>query len=152
MSGHSNNVGMTSLNKTRSTEWLLAVLLLLWGAEIMRPAPVFEAPVYGLMRELLRETTWGAIAIIIGALRLLGLGINGWWRRSPLIRLVGSLGSGLFWMALCVLMFTANRKFGGYLPIGVTAFYPVFFIFEGWCVAAAGYDMQKNGSLTYRSA
>ncbi len=151
MSGN-NNVGMTSLNKTRSTEWLLSLLLLGWGVEIMRPSVMFDAPVYGIMRELLRETTWGMIAILVGAMRCLGLGINGWWARSPLIRMTGSLCSGLFWMALCVLMYASNQKFGGYLPIGVTVFYPLFFVFEGWCVAAAGYDMQKNGSLSYRSA
>jgi hypothetical protein len=152
MSAHSNNVGMTSLNKTRPLEWMLATILLLWGVEIMRPTTVFDVPFYGVMKLLLRETTWGAIAVVIGALQMLGLGINGWWRRSPIIRAVGSFCSGLFWLALCVLMFMGHQRYGGYLPVGVTAFYPVFFLFEGWCVAAAGYDMQKNGSPSYRSA
>jgi len=145
---HSNS----PLNKTRSTEWMLATILLLWGVEIMRPGVVFDVPIYGVMKALLRESTWGAIAVVIGALRMLGLGINGWWRRSPIIRCIGSLFSGLFWLTLCVLMLWGHQRAGGYLPIGVTAFYPVFFLFEGWCVAAAGYDMQKVGSLSTRRA
>ncbi|MDR7036093.1 hypothetical protein J2X36_000829 [Methylobacterium sp. BE186] len=141
-----NNVAITSLNKTRSTEWLLAFVAIAWGYGVLSPSAVFELPAYRLFGELMRETAWGALAVSIACLRLVGLAINGWWRRSPLIRAVGSLLSGLFWLALCVLMFAASAKKGATLPAGVH-FYPVFFVFEGWCLAAAGYDVQKNGSL-----
>lgn len=142
-----NNVGMTSLNKTRSTEWLLAFLAIAWGYAVLRPGAVFDMAAYRLLGELMRETAWGALAVMIGCLRMLGLAINGWWRRSPLIRAAGSFCSGMFWLALCVLMFAANARTNAALPAGVH-FYPVFFFFEGWCLAAAGYDMQKNGSLS----
>lgn len=143
---------LNGLNRTRSTEWLLSICMFLWGVKIMQPLTEFDAPVYGVMKLLIRETGWGAIAVTIGALRMLGLAINGLWRRSPVIRAFGSFCAGLFWLAVCVLMWMGNQRYGGYLPVGVTAFYPVFFLFEGWCLAAAGYDMQKNNSLSYRSA
>ncbi len=149
MSPVNNNVGMTSLNKTRPMEWLLACCAIAWGFAILQPGDLFEIPSYRLLGLIMRETTWGALAILIGCMRCLGLGINGWWKRSPIIRALGSYVSGFLWLSLCILQFAAAKKGGIYLPAGVY-FYLVFFVFEGWALAAAGYDMQKNGSLSVR--
>jgi hypothetical protein len=142
--------GNSWLNKTRSTEWLLATCACAWGVAILQPEAAFSLPAYKMLSELLRETTWGAMALIIGVSRYLGLFINGWWFRSPLIRAAGTLTSGVFWISLFILIYAASNKTGAPLAAG-SYFYPVFFIFEGWCLAAAGYDMQKNGSLSVRS-
>lgn len=147
----SNNIGMTSLNKTRSTEWLLALCAIGWGWTVLQPGQLFEMPMYRLLSAVFRETTWGAIAVLIGMLRCVGLGINGFWRRSPLVRMAGSAASGLFWMVVAFLMFVSVREFNGTLPAG-WVYYLIFFAFEGWCVAAAGYDMFKNASLSRRVA
>lgn len=144
-----SNVGMTSLNKTRSTEWLLACCAIAWGCAILQPGELFEISSYQMLGLIMRETTWGALAILIGCLRCLGLAVNGWWRRSPILRALGSYASGFFWLSLCILQFAAARKSGLGLPPGVY-FYIVFFGFEGWCRAAAGYDMQKAGSFSMR--
>nr|USU32871.1 hypothetical protein NG677_04005 [Methylobacterium sp. OTU13CASTA1] len=144
-----NASGTSSLNRTRSTEWLLSVCAVLWGWAILQPEVAFTLPAYHLMAELMTESRWGALAILIGSLRILGLGINGFWRRSPLLRAAGTLASGLFWMCIGVLIFAASSKSGSPLAAG-SYFYPAFFAFEGWCLAAAGYDMQKNGSLSVR--
>lgn len=144
-----NNVGMTSLNKTRSTEWLLALCALGWGWTVLQPNALFQEPMYRLMSAVFREPTWGCLAILIGTLRCLGLGINGLWRRTPLIRMAGSIASGLLWLTIAFLMFVSTGAFDAPMPAG-WVYYVIFFVFEGWCVAAAGYDIFKNSSLSYR--
>ncbi len=136
----------TALNKTRSTEWMLACLLLAWGINVLRTEVFFDLPTYRVMGAIMSESRWGMIAVIVGLVRMLGLAINGFWRRSPLIRFVGAVAGGMAWMSIAFLMYAATFETAARLPAGYF-FYMVFFVFEGWCVIATGYDIHKNGSL-----
>jgi len=143
-------MGNTPLNRTRALEWCLSTLMLAWGVNILSPEVFFDLPVYKLMRELMSESRWGMAAVLVALLRMTGLAINGWWRRSPLIRLAGSGISGAFWLTIGFLMWGASINEAGTvrLPAGIL-WYVVFIGYEGWCVLSCGYDMQKNGSLEY---
>ena len=145
------NDNPTAFNKTRSTEWMLSCLLFVWGVNMLRPESFFDMPVYRIMGEVMTETRWGMMAVIVAILRCFGLGINGWWRRTPVIRFAGALICGLCWLSIGFLMLAAAYALNTRLPAGF-GFYFVFFVFEGWCVLATGYDMFKNGSLSTGAA
>ncbi|KQP61045.1 hypothetical protein [Methylobacterium sp. Leaf108] len=137
----------TAMNMTRSTEWLLTCALLAWGANMLRPESFFDQPVYTIMNDLMSETRWGMCTVIVAVLRGVGLAINGWWRRTPVIRFIGAWVGGLCWLAIGFLMLASSYSLNTRLPAGFF-WYPIFFTFEGWCVLACGYDMFKNGSLS----
>ncbi|MBO1020848.1 hypothetical protein IPV08_12800 [Methylobacterium sp. SD274] len=141
----------TSMHMTRPLEWMLSCMLLVWGASMLRPEAYFDMPVYRIMGEVMTETRWGMLAVVVAILRAVGLGINGWWRRTPVIRFVGALMDGLCWLAIGFLMLVGAYAFNTRLPAGF-GWYPVCFCFEGWCVLATGYDMFKNGSLSAGAA
>lgn len=141
----------TSMNKTRSTEWMLSCLLLVWGSSMLRPEAFFDLPVYTIMGSVMAESRWGMVAASVAVLRMVGLAINGWWRRTPVIRFVGALSGGLCWLAIGFLVLVGSYAFNARLPAGY-GWYWVFFGFEGWCVLATGYDMFKNGSLSTGAA
>lgn len=137
----------TSMHMTRPLEWLLAVCMITWGATLLRPEPYFDLPAYRVMATLARETSWGASAVCFGLLRCLGLAINGWWKRTPIIRFLGCFVGGMCWLSIGFLMYAGSVVEDSRLPAGM-GFYAVFFVFEGWCTLATGYDMQKSGSLS----
>jgi len=137
----------TAMHMTRPLEWLLACCMIMWGATLLRPDPYFDLPAYRVMSSVMRETSWGSAAVSVGALRCLGLAINGWWKRTPLVRFVGAFVGGLCWMSIGFLMYAGSVVEDSRLPAGM-GFYVVFFVFEGWCTLATGYDMNKSGSLS----
>jgi hypothetical protein len=137
----------TAMNKTRALEWLLACLMIMWGATLLGPENFFDLPAYKVMSAVMRETTWGMLAVCFGTLRCLGLAINGWWRRTPIIRFVGSVFGGLGWLSIGFLMYAGSVVADARLQAGM-GYYVLFFVFEGWCTLATGYDMHKNGSLS----
>lgn len=144
---HQTGDSPTSMNKTRPLEWLLACCMIVWGVSLLRPGPYFDLPAYRVMATVAHETTWGMFAVCAGLLRCLGLAVNGWWRRTPVIRFAGSLFGGLCWLSIGFLMYAGSVVEDSRLPAGM-GFYVVFFAFEGWCTLATGYDMNKNGSLS----
>ena len=143
------NYNSIPLNRTRSTEWLLACLLLAWGWQMVRPENFFDAPVYVVMRSVALESTWGMAAVLAAGVRLVALYINGWWRRTPIIRCAGAIIGGMFWLVIYTMMYFGAQAAGAKLPPGII-YYVVFFGFEGWCVVSTGYDMAKEGSFGTR--
>lgn len=137
------------VNRTRSTEWMLACLLLVWGYRLVSPEDFFDGPTYIVMASLGNEVTWGVAAMGCAMFRLMALYINGWWRRTPIIRCAGAIAGGSFWMLIGSLMYMGAHATGAKLPPG-WAYYAVFFVFEGWCIVSTGYDMAKEGSFGKR--
>lgn len=137
------------LNRTRSTEWLLACLLLVWGYQMVSPTNFFDGPTYVIMASIADESTWGVWAVLAAGIRLVGLYVNGWWRRTPIIRCFGAFLGGMFWLSIGSLMYMGGHATGAKLPPGL-AYYAVFFVFEGWCIVSTGYDMAKEGSFGTR--
>jgi hypothetical protein len=102
---------------------------------------------YQLMSTVMPESRWGLLAVSISLLRIIGLWINGWWRRTPILRLVGSLLSAMMWAAIAGMMWTAAAATGAALPGGFV-WYAVFLAGEVVCCLATGYDMHRLGSLS----
>lgn len=140
----------TPLNRTRAVEWLLATLLFLWGWQLVQPnIGYFDQPVYAIMASIATEAHWGVAAVIVSTFRLVALFINGWWKRTPVVRFLGAVAGGMFWLCIGVCMYYGARLTGAKLTAGFV-FYVPFFIWEGWCVLSTGYDMAQEGLLGTR--
>lgn len=87
--------------RNRKTEWLLSGTMLLWGLFILLSCPVATLSHVGLM-PIMSVTSWGVLALITGIIRLIFLTINGAWRPSAHIRLIGSVIGCAFWSAIII--------------------------------------------------
>ncbi len=135
------------MTSTRPLEWLLATCMVAWGVTMLLPPDRFEMGTYAYMAMLCTESRWGTISILLGLLRWFGLGINGWWRRTPLIRAAGAWAGILWWLAIGFLMWAAATEHGSVLPAGVV-YYPVFVLFEAWALLSSARDMQRSRALS----
>lgn len=135
----------TPLNRTRALEWHCAFSLLVYGWAVLDPSSTFfDMPIYVVMKNIAPEFTWGITAMTVAALRLVALYINGWWRRTPIIRFVGASVGGMFWVAVGASMYFGAEASGQKMTAGLVLYIPLFFS-EGWCVMSTGYDMIQEG-------
>lgn len=135
----------TPLNRTRSTEWLLSFCLLLWGWVVLDPTNrYFDMPIYVVMSRVASETQWGIAALTLAVFRLCALYINGWWRRTPLIRCAGAIAGLMMWLGIGLCMYFGAQISGQRMTAGLV-FYLPFAVFECWCVISTGYDVAQEG-------
>lgn len=88
----------------RRSEWIAAAQCILLGLVLLAPTRTFDSPAFVVFQQLASENVWGAGLLLVGAVRLAGLIINGARRRvTPWIRLSGAwIGCGVFTtMSLC---------------------------------------------------
>lgn len=122
----------------RDVEWEHAIMQACWGAFLLLPAETFAGPQYALLAALAPAEVWGACGLGLGLVRLAALAINGAWRRTPALRLAGSLIGISWWLGLGTLLLLGPEH---HVPAGVV-FYPVLAAFEGrscWRGAADAY-------------
>lgn len=75
----------------RWSEWSLAWVHTIFGATLVWPGSTYDAsPIHGALAALAPETAMGAAFLAVGLARLAALTINGFWHRSPAIRMWGS--------------------------------------------------------------
>lgn len=87
-------VWLASLD-TRLLEISLSWMLLTRGLACLMPQVAMSPALYGDFLEIMPESAWGALYFISGSLILAGIIINGRWRRSPVLRMIGALGSAM---------------------------------------------------------
>ena len=120
------------------SEWVLAGIMIAWGWLLLAPGPAFAGnPEWTQMAAMMREETWGWLAIATGAFRLLVLIINGtfsrtWYGRwSPHVR-------GLASFLICFIWFQIS--FGLWASDAATtslAVYPGLFVLDAMNIVAA---------------
>lgn len=135
---------MQSQHQTRSVEWLLAFLMVAWGAGLMLPGNTMELQHYRHLAALAPEPVWAAWSMSIGIARLAALYINGSWSRSPLIRAGGAALGVIWWLILGYLLYTGRA--GGPLPAALM-WYPVFCGFELYSAWRGARDSYHSGAL-----
>lgn len=93
----------------RRSEWINAGMMMGWGALLTYQPALFESsPIYSHMAKMGDELIWGFWTVVIGAVRLAALFINGsfhdrWYSRySPFVRAVMSLASCFLWVQLLI--------------------------------------------------
>ena len=131
--------------RTRSVEWMLALLMVAWGLALLAPMDTFASPVYRYLAALAPEEVWGAFSVGIGASRMVALYVNGAWRRTPLIRAGGAVLGVVWWITLGFLVAFGTQ--GQPFPAGL-AFYPVCIAFEALSCFRSGFDAHEAGALT----
>lgn len=85
---------------TRTVEYVLAGLIIVWSYSCLLPAPVMAGPVYAPMVSFLPELWWGLIGIVLGLMRVAALIGNGHWAPAPGLRIIGAVTGAMFWLAL----------------------------------------------------
>jgi hypothetical protein len=85
----------------RLAEWHLAVTMTLCGFGLLQPGDVFAMPHYAVLSYLADEDVWGWTLLVVGALRLMALTVNGALPRgSPHLRALLAIVSCVLWSAL----------------------------------------------------
>ena len=96
--------------RKRFGEWIVGAGLFGWGIGVfLAPPEVLAAPIYISMARMGNLELWASIAVMVGALRLVFLVINGAWRKSAHLRAIGS--------GLSAVVFAA--MLGSYLTTGM---------------------------------
>ncbi|MGD9766601.1 MAG: hypothetical protein AB7U62_03075 [Pseudolabrys sp.] len=123
---------------TRSVEYLLAWVMIAWGARVVWPGEVLTGPTYQYLVVIAPEAMWGALGITVGLLRIYALLRNGGWKRSPVLRFAGATLGLIWWLVLAVLFSAAVA--GGAPDFPMRAVYPVFIFFEAYSCFRCGQD------------
>ncbi|WP_336801825.1 hypothetical protein [Kaistia sp. MMO-174] len=117
--------GITSHMPSRASEWTLAAILLNWGLNVAMTPGYLDREYWTTLRDLLPSEPfspvvfWGGGAIVVAALRLLALVINGtfattaWSRYSPHVRMLMATFSCFFWMTQVLSVWTAEQFWTG---------------------------------------
>jgi hypothetical protein len=85
--------------RLRRSEWVAGAVCFICGFALLLPGDIFSnSNAYAFIRTVISEEMAGAAMLFAGALRLVGLVINGARRRvTPWMRLFGALlGAGIF--------------------------------------------------------
>lgn len=143
--------GITNHFPARASEWVMSVMMIHWGVNLLRPDDLFSiTPALSHMRLMASENVWGWGAVSIGATRLVALVINGsfpdtWYGRwSPHVRALMSWLSAFVWFQVSIGLYMTNVN-----SLGL-AIYPWLFVMCLWnAMNAAGdaskMDRQVNG-------
>lgn len=98
-------VGITKHLPARASEWALALILFIWALNCIFTPGYLERPAWLWLADHGSQGLWGGAALVIAALRLLALIINGtfadtaWSRRSPHVRAAMAFLSCFFWLS-----------------------------------------------------
>ena len=139
--------GISSHFMIRFKEWVWAIVFLLMGGQLARDEQTFAAAplVYRILAGYFSEETWARILIVMGAVRIIALSLNGtfgWFRGiSPIVRAAVAFLSAGIWFAL-------GTGFYAAFPIGITCF-----AFWGLMVAEIynAYVIAGEAGTAYRS-
>jgi hypothetical protein len=134
-------LGITDHFPARRSEWVLAAIMVGWGWLLIRPEAVFAGnPAWRQMAALMDESTWGWLAISIGAFRLLALVINGtfartWYGRwSPHVRAFASFLACFLWFQIAFGLWASDAATTG------LAIYPGLLVLDAMNIVAASKD------------
>jgi hypothetical protein len=124
--------------EVRAIEWWSASCLLLWGFVVLLLPDLFQRPGYSVFFQAMSnwapQSVWGLFAFTMGFLRLTALFVNGFWFRTPQIRLATSF------MSVCVWFFITAGLWRAAAPLGVVVY--------GWHMLADIYSSFRSATDT----
>lgn len=142
--------GIKSHLPARAAEWALGAILFNWGWILLLPRETMGRQAYELMLAIAPEPAWGIGCLVIGAIRLIALVINGTFadtaysRFSPHVRTAMSGLSCFFWLQI-VLSFALAPPGTG------IAVYPVLLVLDLYSAYRAAGDA-KHSDMAARNA
>jgi hypothetical protein len=125
---------------SREGEWLSAGILLAFSLALLSPGATFSRPVFVNLAHVAPEGTWGMALLGIATVRMLGLWVNGNWRRSPTLRFLTAVAGAGVW-------FWLSRLFldDGYPGVNTGAFaYAAVGAFDVYAAARSLLDQGRN--------
>lgn len=123
---------------TRVAEWMLAFIALGWGGALLLPG-VYDGRTFAYVSHLAPVGVCSAVMLFFGALRLVGLFVNGARQDvTPWVRVAGA-GAGV----MMFLLISFSYALSGVLGVWV-AIYPVFIIFEVVNIVRAAHDAGEH--------
>jgi hypothetical protein len=105
---------------TRSVEYMLAWMMV------------------GLSTMLCMQSEWALLGVVLGAVRIGALVLNGSWKRSPVLRLIGASIGFQFWSVIAALHILNDASV---FPIIGT--FPVILFFEAYSCFRCGQDARS---------
>lgn len=122
--------------EVRAIEWWSASCLAAWGSIVLMMPGLFVQPEYQPFFQPLTnwapQPVWGMFAFAMGLGRLGALTVNGFWFRTPQIRLVASF------LSVCVWFFIAAGLFRSGAVLGLVIY--------GWHMIADIYSSFRSAS------
>lgn len=126
----------------RLAEWLTSAILMVFAVTLALPGDVTaEGTMFAFFAEYhIPEVSIGCSIGIVGAVRMMALHINGNWRRTPWIRMVGAmLGAALFAFLAATFTWPYVNGLRETFPL-MPGIFAVLSIFDIIAAYRAGYD------------
>lgn len=131
--------------RSRTSEWMLAVIMLGLGLEFNLPEKSFDNASMMQMTYTMSEQVWAMVCMALGAARLIILIINGAWRKQAHARAVMSTLYLLVWSQIAIVFLNFPSATPG------DVIFPVFTVFELFLMSRAAIEAgatdagQRNG-------
>lgn len=122
----------------RVAEWMLATITLTWGLSVLLPG-VYEGRNFAYIHDLLPGNLLGGVMAFFGALRLVGLFVNG--ARQDVTPWLRVAGAAVGFLAFALISF--SFALAGTLGVWV-ALYPTFAVFEVVNIVRAAHDAGEH--------
>lgn len=133
--------------KTRAIEWLFACMMVIWGAMLLLPGDMLNQPTFEILLRIAPERSWGFFSITVGYVRGAALIINGHWRRSPILRMLGAIFGMMWWT--CLAWFYGLAIINGAKPFPMYGCIFLFVFFEGYSAYRCGEDAARAHSFRF---
>lgn len=119
---------------TRASEWALGTILFLWSILMAADPELLATSRLRGMLSLASQDVWALVTFGVGGGRLLILGVNGAWRRTPHLRAMAAFISCFFWFQFTISIIQLNDIVTG------LAIFPVLFMLDVYNVFRASRD------------
>lgn len=121
--------------QSRYAEWAMGTGMTLFGFLMIGNDEAFSQPFYAVMRMVFgHANTLGWIVFLFGIARLVVLFINGAWRRTPLLRIIGCWSG----MLLCSFLMVSTLALDRVTP--TVAFWVILFMLDATSMKFATND------------
>ncbi len=130
---------------SREGEWLASMILAAFSIALLLPGSTFSRPVFVNLAAVAPEGTWGMGLLLVAVVRMIGLWVNGNWRRSPTLRFAGAAAGAVVWFSL-------SRLFSDDSYPGVNTGVLVYAALGLFDVYAAGRSLLDQGRNDQRAA
>jgi hypothetical protein len=133
--------------EVRAIEWWSASCLAAWGSIVLLLPGLFlqqqYEPFFSSMVDWAPQPVWGMFAFMMGIGRLGALAVNGFWFRTPQIRLAASF------LSVCVWFFIAAGlcRSGAVLGVVVYGWHMIADIYSSFRSAADVVEAEANKKL-----
>lgn len=135
------------LEQGRATEWCTAASLLAIGLTLAAPGETLNSPSFSGFAEFwVDDAALAGPLCLIGAIRFSALYVNGNWRRTPIMRMLGAVAGMTFFALLSLVLAWPSIHLGAPISTGVGVYF-VLALFDGLAAYRSGADMRLANDM-----